>query len=834
MVSTHPKTSLALGRYTRRIGLASLWLFLAGVVGCWGDDESLDGPPPLTQQAAGSIENVTAETLLKRMAATYRQAKTYQDAGTVRLRFEQQGQTVDEKFDFSVAFARPNKLRLDCYNVVLRNDGKHVYGFIKDIEELAGQVLSLEAPEELSPANMVLDATMQDMIRGGVAQAPPQLVLLLADNALEMILAGAEPPLLLPSKKYENDSCYRVRVDSEDGSLMLWIDERTLALRRVDFPTTAFQKNLEQNGAVKGLELYAEFSGAKFNETIPDVAFQFEVPAEAKIVKRLLGPAPSAPSKLLGKPAPDFAFTTTDGRKITRDEIKDKVVVLDFWFTQCTPCQQSFPLVNKVYEKFKDSDKVMFLAVNADDSSLDNKTVLETMKSWGSDVPLARDPNQDIRKAFEVSGMPTLFVIGPDGTVQHHEMGLNPAIDTELSQTIESLLAGKSTHELVQQKYEQRMAEFEQALQTPPDMPAADGEVVDIPKAKIEPRSEPAKHRLTKLWTAADVKLPGNVFVVPAADESRPGKLFVVEGWTGVVELQWDGTVSTRHELPLPADGVVATVRAATDKAGKQYYAVFLTAQQQFYVFDADWKLLLSFPDPADGKHEGIGDVQFADLDNNGTIELAVGYWGDVGVQYVTLDGKRTWTDRSVQYALRLATATDAAGQRRLISANSRGTAGLFGATGKAGEEVTVAGRPLQTIYSADLNGDGKEELCGLSFRSLAANSLVGFDLDGKELWNYELPTGVHEKPIESITAARLLGDQGQWLVAGADGSVHILGADGQPIDKFHYGAPLAGLAGAKVNGEPVLFIASEQGLEAWKFEPTGETLATPGGKNVE
>jgi hypothetical protein len=413
-------------------------------------------------------------------------------------------------------------------------------------------------------------------------------------------------------------------------------------------------------------------------------------------------------------------------------------------------------------------------------------------------------------------------------------MGLNPALETELPQTIESLLAGKSTSELAKKKYEQRLAEFEQALQTPPDVPAAEGQAMDIPKAKIEPRSEPAKHRLTKLWTAADVKLPGNVFVVEAADASSPGKLFVVEGWTSIVELQWDGSVAARHELPLPAEGVIATVRTALDKSGTRYYAVFLTAQQQFYVFDADWKLILSFPDPSDGKHEGIGDVQFADLDADGILELAVGYWGDVGVQYVTLDGKRTWTDRSLQYALRLATTTDSTGQRRLISANSRGTLGLFGAAGKAGEEVTVAGRPLQTVYAAELNGDGKEEMCGLSFRSLAANSLVGFDFEGKELWNYELPSGVHEKPIESIAAARLLGDQGQWLIAGADGSVHLLAADGKPLDKFHYGAALSGLAGAKVNGQPMLFIASEQGLEAWKLEPTGASLATPGAKSLE
>jgi cytochrome c biogenesis protein CcmG/thiol:disulfide interchange protein DsbE len=829
-VSTTINTLLTPGRLTLCAGL--LWLLLAGTVGCGESGDAAGGPPPVTNAS----EELTAESVLKRMATAYRRSTTYQDAGTVTLRFEQQGQKVDEKFDFSVAFARPNKLRLDCYQVVLRNDGKNVYGFLKDIEDVAGQVLALEAPAELSLTNMVLDASMQDVMRSGVAQAPPQLVLLMADNALELILAGAKPPLLLPSKNYESQPCHRVRVDSEDGSLVLWIDEQTFALRRVDYPTTAFQKNLEQNGPVSGLELYAEFSGCKFNAAVPDVAFQFEVPAEARLVKRLLGPAPSPPSKLLGQPAPEFIFTTIDGKKVTREDIKDKVVVLDFWFTQCTPCQESFPLMNKVYQRYKDSDKVVFLAVNADDNTLTDAAVRETMKSWGSELPLARDPNQDIRKAFDVTGMPTLFVIGPNGTVEHHEMGLNPKLVQELPTTIDSLLAGKPTHELAQKIYERRAAEFEQALQTPPEVPAADGQVSEIPKAEIKPKSEPARHRLTKLWTAAEVKMPGNVFVVEAASGSgaRP-KLLVVDSWNSVVEVGWDGAVAARHELPLSSDGVVSTLRTATDAAGKRYFAAFLTAQQQFHLFDQDWKPLLSFPAAGDPKHEGVGDVQFADLDGDGTLEIAVGYWGDVGLQYVTLDGKRAWTDRTLQFVLRLATSgADENNKRRLLAANSHGTVGVFNPEGKPAEPVTIVGRPLQTIYAADLDGDAKPELSGLSYRSLGANSLVGFDLEGKELWSYDLPTGVHEKPIEPITHARLLGKQGQWLAAGADGSVHILGVDGKLIDTFHYGASLAGLAGAQIDGEPVLLIASEQGLEAWKLEPTGETLATPRGKELQ
>ena len=136
-------------------------------------------------------------------------------------------------------------------------------------------------------------------------------------------------------------------------------------------------------------------------------------------------------------------------------------------------------------------------------------------------------------------------------------------------------------------------------MQTPPEVPSSDGEVADVPKAKIEPRRATRRLRLTKLWTAEDVKMPGNIFVIDGGDSSEPARLLVVDSWNSVVELQFDGKVSGRHELSLPPDSVVSTLRTQIDKNGKRYFAVFLTAQQQFHVFDQDWKPVLSFPAPA-------------------------------------------------------------------------------------------------------------------------------------------------------------------------------------------------------------------------------------------
>ncbi|HEY2827253.1 MAG TPA: hypothetical protein VGJ04_06600, partial [Pirellulales bacterium] len=69
-----------------------------------------------------------------------------------------------------------------------------------------------------------------------------------------------------------------------------------------------------------------------------------------------------------------------------------------------------------------------------------------------------------------------------------------------------------------------------------------------------------------------------------------------------------------------------------------------------------------------------------------------------------------------------------------------------------------------------------------------------------------------------------------QWLIAGPDGSIHILGADGKPVDKFNTGSTLAGVAANKIGDQRVLLISKvfdkPQGdakgtLEAWQVEPT-------------
>jgi hypothetical protein len=126
----------------------------------------------------------------------------------------------------------------------------------------------------------------------------------------------------------------------------------------------------------------------------------------------------------------------------------------------------------------------------------------------------------------------------------------------------------------------------------------------------------------------------------------------------------------------------------------------------------------------------------------------------------------------------------------------------------------------VSQLNSARFLGAKQAQFLAISSNPQREVFAVGITGSLKEAWNYPLPSGVHQKPIEPVTSSNLLpGRQGEWWLAGPDGSVHVISEDGEFHDSFHTGAALTGLAATKLNDRPVLLIASDAGVTAWAIE---------------
>lgn len=800
-------------RLQRLVALALGLLLTATWAGCSGSAGS----------GASAESTFSASEWLERVREAYRQADSYADAGQLRLRFQRGGQPVDETVDFSVAFARPNRLRMHSYQAMVVCDGKQ---FRATVADLNNQVLSVPAPAELSIDSVFADDILASVLSQGIAGSAPQLALLLTDQFVESVLDGAQPPELIDPASTDGRTCQRVVIDRPEGRLTLWIDPADYVVRRIDFPTEMLQRQWRSE-SVGQIELWAEFRGARLGQGVDPVAFQFETPPEAKLVKRFdtrpLIPPPQPPTKLLGQTIGDFQFTDLDGKVWDRAALAGRIAVFDFWATWCEPCIESLPNLDRIYRQFRDDPRVAFFAVSVDQSDVSDEALRQRFAELGVEIPIVRDNAQHANERFLVEGIPNLFVLGPDGRVQDNEVGFNPRLADELPGRIKKLAAGDDLFPLTLANYERRRQKYEEEMNRPADEAPAPGE--ELTRPEVAAATQPTFLRLTPLWSLKELSQPGNLLVATDRDRTT---IYVNDGWQAVAEVTPDGRVAARHELDLPEGAVISFLRTAVDGSGRRWFAGSASTQPQAFLFDDRFERRLAYP-PEQGAE--VGDVELADLDGDGQLELLVSYWGTRGIEAVALDGQVKWKHAGLENVFWLETARlGESHSRQVLCTHARGTLVPLDAGGQAGTALAVTDRFVRLVRAADLDDDGVDELCGLAPISASRETMVGIGRDGFEGWSYDLPAGLHQQPIELLTWGRLVpGGGGQWLAAGADGSIHILDAQGRLVDHFHYGATLTGLAVAQIEGRAVLLVATPGSIEAWSVEsPVAASVPSP------
>lgn len=145
-----------------------------------------------------------------------------------------------------------------------------------------------------------------------------------------------------------------------------------------------------------------------------------------------------AESDLTGTKAPDFEFTDIDGNQINSENTKGKIVVMNFWFAACKPCIDEIPELNKIYEKYKDNNDVVFASV-----TFEKKSKIETFeKRFPISYPVIGEARAEISK-FNVMGYPTNLIIGKDGNFSFHTTGGFAGIGATIEKGIEQALKDK-------------------------------------------------------------------------------------------------------------------------------------------------------------------------------------------------------------------------------------------------------------------------------------------------------------------------------------------------------------------------------------------------------
>jgi thiol-disulfide isomerase/thioredoxin len=151
-------------------------------------------------------------------------------------------------------------------------------------------------------------------------------------------------------------------------------------------------------------------------------------PAQTQVTR----PARGGPQT--GDQAPGFTVTTTDGKTLNLQDLRGKVVLLDFWATWCGPCRNEMPYVRQAYERFHQRG-LEIIGVSLDNSDTEVKAFTtmsgmpwpQTVQGRGLPTPIKRD--------YAIMSIPAAFLIDREGRIAGRNLrgeGLLQAIETLL------------------------------------------------------------------------------------------------------------------------------------------------------------------------------------------------------------------------------------------------------------------------------------------------------------------------------------------------------------------------------------------------------------------
>lgn len=114
----------------------------------------------------------------------------------------------------------------------------------------------------------------------------------------------------------------------------------------------------------------------------------------------------------VGDVAPNFQLTMIDGSKVTLDQLRGQVIVLNFWATWCGPCKRELPLLDHYYDLQKSHGlKVFTIATEDSLQPYQLKKLFAVMK-----IPSAKR----IKGNYPVlEGVPTNYVIDRSGHIRY-------------------------------------------------------------------------------------------------------------------------------------------------------------------------------------------------------------------------------------------------------------------------------------------------------------------------------------------------------------------------------------------------------------------------------
>jgi len=126
------------------------------------------------------------------------------------------------------------------------------------------------------------------------------------------------------------------------------------------------------------------------------------------------------PSPLLGRPAAAFSLTTFAGSPLSLEDLRGKVVMLNFWASWCVPaCYDEAPALERAWQAYRDKG-VTVVGVDIQDKE---EAARQFLSRFEHSFPNAPDSRGRVAVDYGVYGVPETFFIDRKGRVRFKHVG---------------------------------------------------------------------------------------------------------------------------------------------------------------------------------------------------------------------------------------------------------------------------------------------------------------------------------------------------------------------------------------------------------------------------
>jgi len=134
-------------------------------------------------------------------------------------------------------------------------------------------------------------------------------------------------------------------------------------------------------------------------------------------------------------PAPDFQLRDMDGNLHRLSDYRGKPVIINFWTTWCPPCREEIPSMNRAWQQLE-QEGIAMLAINMGE---DEETIFIFSADYPADFPILMDVDGKVIEDWPVKGVPTTYIVAPDGTIAYRAIGSREWDDKTLLDRIRAL-----------------------------------------------------------------------------------------------------------------------------------------------------------------------------------------------------------------------------------------------------------------------------------------------------------------------------------------------------------------------------------------------------------